>query len=178
MPQEKGWSYLAADYSQIELRLLAHLSDDPALIKAFNAGEDIHVYTASFVFDVPLKEVSADMRYKAKAVNFGIVYGQQAFGLSKGLDMGYNEAAKFIETYFKRYTSVKEYIEFCIESARKTKNQSRLQVANGLSLRSIARTLFRAAAERLAINTPLQGTAADLIKLAMIQVDAFKSTPA
>lgn len=173
-PREKGWSYIAADYSQIELRILAHLSEDPVLIKAFQEGEDIHAFTASLVFDVPLKEVSEEMRQKAKAVNFGILYGQQAFGLSQGLDMGYKEAAAFIDTYFKRYPRVKEYIEFCKESARKTKKSitmtGRLRPIPEIDSKN---PILRAAAERLAINTPLQGTAADLIKMAMIQVDSF-----
>lgn len=173
-PEQKGWSYISADYSQIELRLLAHLSEDPVLIKAFQEGEDIHAFTASLVFDVPLKDVSYEMRQKAKAVNFGILYGQQAFGLSQGLDMGYKEAAAFIETYFKRYPRVKEFLESCKVSARKTKRSitmtGRLRPIPEIDSKNPA---LRAAAERLAINTPLQGTAADLIKMAMIQIDAF-----
>lgn len=172
-PQNSDWSFLSADYSQIELRLLAHLSEDPTLIKAFQEGEDIHAYTASLVFGVPLKEVTPEMRHKAKAVNFGILYGQQAFGLSQGLKIDYHEAAAFIETYFKRYSHVREFLEFCKESARKT--------GNAVTLTGRQRPIpeihnknpqLRAAAERLAINTPLQGTAADLIKVAMIQIDA------
>ncbi|MBS0615131.1 MAG: DNA polymerase I [Verrucomicrobia bacterium] len=178
-PQEKGWSFIGADYSQIELRILAHLSEDPVLIQAFQDGEDIHAYTASLVFDVPLPDVTDEMRRKAKAVNFGILYGQQAFGLSQGLDMNYKEAAAFIETYFKRYPRVKEYIEFCKESARKTKKSitmtGRLRPIPEIDSKN---PILRAAAERLAINTPLQGTAADLIKMAMIQIDAFlRSNP-
>src|SRR5262249_19710460 len=119
-PQDPHWSFVSADYSQIELRLLAHLSEDPVLLKAFNEGEDVHAYTASIVFDIPLKEVTDEMRYKAKAVNFGILYGQQPFGLSQGLKIDFKEAASFIETYFKRYPRVKEFLEFCKESARKT----------------------------------------------------------
>ncbi len=173
-PQENHWSFLSADYSQIELRILAHLCEDPALLKAFNEGEDIHAYTASLVFDIPLKDVSEDMRQKAKAVNFGILYGQQAFGLSQGLKIEYREAADFIDTYFKRYKRVKEYLEFCKDSVRKT---GRAVTMTGRQ-RPIPEILtknpmLRAAAERLAINTPLQGTAADLIKIAMIQVSAL-----
>jgi DNA polymerase-1 len=175
-PQKSGWSFVSADYSQIELRLLAHLSEDPVLMKAFKEGEDIHAYTASLVYDIPLKEVSSEMRQKAKAVNFGILYGQQAFGLSQGLKIDYKEAATFIEKYFERYKRVKEFLEFCKEGARKT---GRVVTMTGRQ-RPIPEIhsknpALRAFAERLAINTPLQGTAADLIKIAMIQTDQFLS---
>lgn len=173
-PQNPLWRYLSADYSQIELRLLAHLSEDPLLVRAFNEGEDIHTFTASEVFDVPLSSVTSEMRYKAKAVNFGILYGQQAFGLSQGLDIEYKEAAAYIDTYFKRYKRVKEYLEFCKENARKTGKAitmtGRQRPIPEIESKNPA---LRAAAERLAVNTPLQGTAADLIKLAMIQIDAL-----
>lgn len=172
-PEHAHHSFLSADYSQIELRLLAHLSEDPALLKAFQHGEDIHTYTASLVFDVPLESVTSDMRDGAKAVNFGILYGQQAYGLSQQLGIDFHEAQKFIDTYFKRYPRVADYIEFCKESVRKT---GRAVTLTGRrrpipEIHSKNPTL-RAFAERLAINTPLQGTAADLIKLAMIQIDA------
>lgn len=171
-PEQPHWSFLAGDYSQIELRLLAHLSEDPSLIKAFQEGEDIHVFTASEVFNVPLKEVTPIMRQRAKAVNFGVIYGQQAFGLSQGLAIDMKEASAFIKTYFDRYKRVKEFLESCKESARKT---GRSVTMTG-RLRPIPEInspnpILRAASERLAINTPLQGTAADLIKLAMIEVD-------
>ncbi len=172
-PQQRGWSFLSADYSQIELRLLAHLSEDPILVKAFNEGEDIHAFTASLVFETPLKQVTDEMRQRAKAVNFGILYGQQAFGLSQGLGMAYKDAAKFIDTYFQRYKRVKEFLEFCKESARKS---GRVVTMTGRH-RPIPEILskngaLRATSERLAINTPLQGTAADLIKIGMIDIDA------
>lgn len=170
-PQKPGWSYLAADYSQIELRLLAHFSEDPELIRAFQAGEDIHAYTASLVYDVPLSQVTKEMRYAAKAVNFGILYGQQAFGLSKELNISFDEAKKFIETYFLRYPNVQHYLETAKEAVRK----------NGKAVTLTGRhrpipeihsknPILRQSAERLATNTPLQGTAADLIKLAMIAI--------
>lgn len=173
-PEEEGWSFVSSDYSQIELRILAHLSEDPLLLKAFHAGEDVHAFTAAEVFNVPLGEVTSEMRHKAKAVNFGVLYGQQAFGLSQGLSISFKEAAAFIETYFQRYKKVKEFLEFCKESAK----------ATGRSLTITGRQrpipeidsknpMLRAAAERLAINTPLQGSAADLIKLAMIGVDSL-----
>ncbi|MBI2811746.1 MAG: DNA polymerase I, partial [Candidatus Melainabacteria bacterium] len=178
-PQRPGYCFVAADYSQIELRLMAHLSEDPGLIKAFRAGEDIHSYTAALVFDVPIEEVTPDMRYKAKAVNFGIMYGQQAFGLSQQMGVDYKEADTFIQTYFDRYKKVKEFLEFCKQGVRKT--------GRAVTLTGRQRPIpdihsknpsIRAAAERLAINTPLQGTAADLIKMAMVQVDALlKSHP-
>ncbi len=179
-PEKPHYSFVAADYSQIELRLLAHLSEDPALLKAFREGEDIHTYTAALVFGIPLSEVSAEMRYRAKAVNFGIIYGQQAFGLSQQLGIDYNEADEFIHKYFDRYAKVKEFLNFCKESVRKT--------GRAVTLTGRHRPIpeihsknpaIRAGAERLAINTPLQGTAADLIKMAMIQVDAhLKKHPA
>lgn len=171
-PELQGWSYVGADYSQIELRLLAHFSEDPVLMKAFQEGEDIHAYTAAQVFGVPLAEVKDEMRHAAKAVNFGILYGQQAFGLSKELGIPFDEAKKFIETYFSRYPKVRDYLEQCKESVRRT----------GMSITLTGRKrpipeihsknpLIRSSAERLAVNTPLQGTAADLIKLAMIEIN-------
>ena len=170
-PEKEGWSYLSADYSQIELRLLAHLSQDPTLIYAFESGEDVHSYTASLIFNTSLENVTPEMRHRAKAVNFGILYGQQAFGLSQEIGVDFKEAARFIETYFERYKKVREYVEFCKESARK----------NGVAVTMTGRQrpipeihnknpMLRALAERLAVNTPLQGSAADLIKLAMIEI--------
>ena len=171
-PQNPDWYFLGADYSQIELRLLAHFCEDPALLKAFRNGEDIHTSTASIVFGVPLHEVSPEMRNQAKTVNFGILYGQGPFGLSRQLGISMSEASKFIKTYFERYPRVSEYLEHCKELARKT------GVAKTLTgrLRPIPEIqnknpAIRAGAERLAINTPLQGTAADLIKMAMIEID-------
>ena len=167
-----NWSFLSGDYSQIELRLLAHLSEDPTLLKAFHEGEDIHAYTASIVFGVPLTSVTQEMRRRAKAVNFGIIYGQQAFGLSQGLGIEYKEASAFIDTYFQRYKRVKEFLEFCKEAARKT---GRVVTMTGrqrpIPEITSKNSFLRAAAERLAVNTPLQGTAADLIKIAMIQLN-------
>jgi DNA polymerase-1 len=173
-PQQSHYRFIAADYSQIELRLLAHLSEDPTLIKAFRSGEDVHKFTAALVFGVPLSEVTEEMRYRAKTVNFGVLYGQQAFGLAQQLGISYHEADTFIHTYFERYGKVKEFLHFCKENARKT--------GRAITLTGRQRPIpeidsknpsIRAAAERLAINTPLQGTAADLIKMAMIQVDAL-----
>lgn len=172
IPELEGWSYLAGDYSQIELRLLAHLSDDPTLIKAFQEGEDIHSYTASLVFGVPLAEVNSKMRHAAKAVNFGILYGQQSFGLSKELGISIEEAKTFINTYFDRYKKVGDYLESCKESARRLGYSTTLcGRKRPIPEMDNKNSFIRQAAERLAVNTPLQGTAADLIKMAMIQID-------
>jgi DNA polymerase-1 len=170
-PQKQDWVFLSSDYSQIELRLLAHLSDDPALLYAFEKGEDIHAYTASLVFDVPLKEVTPEMRYRAKAVNFGILYGQQAYGLSQELSIDFKEASSFINTYFERYGKVKEYLESCKTTARNT-GYARTITGRKRPIPEInnKNPMIRNAAERLATNTPLQGTAADLIKIAMRQI--------
>lgn len=173
-PQRQGWKFVSADYSQIELRLLAHLSEDPTLVKAFRENQDIHTFTAALVFQVPQSEVTPKMRDLAKSVNFGIIYGQQAFGLAKQLGIDYQEAESFIKAYFERYGRVKEFLHFCKEGVRNT--------GRAVTLTGRQRPIpeihnknqaIRAAAERLAINTPLQGTAADLIKMAMIQVDAY-----
>lgn len=170
-PEEASWIYLSADYSQLELRLLAHFSKDPTLTEGFLKNEDIHAYTAALVFGVDLTDVTPTMRRQAKAVNFGVIYGQQAFGLAQELQISAKEAGEFIKNYFYRYSKVQEYLEDCKQRARFT----------GYSVTATGRERFipdissknplaRSAAERLAINTPLQGTAADLIKLAMIEV--------
>ncbi len=171
-PEKKGWSYLSADYSQIELRLLAHLSQEKELIDAFKHNKDIHASTASAVFGVPLEAVTREMRSQAKAVNFGIIYGQQAFGLSQILGMDVKIAADFIRAYFETYPGVKGFLEECKEKARKSgaaitmfgrkRPIPEINSSNGM---------IRSAAERLAVNTPLQGSQADIIKKAMIQID-------
>lgn len=171
-PEKEGWSFLAADYSQIELRLLAHFSEDPYLINAFKHGEDIHASTAAHIYHVPLEQVTKDMRYSAKAVNFGVIYGQQAFGLSQELGIDVKEAAIFIEAYFQQYKKVKEFIEKSKETSR---NSGRAVTYTGrerlIPEINSKNGMLRAAAERLAINTPLQGTTADLIKMAMLKID-------
>lgn len=172
MPQKNNWSFLAADYSQIELRLLAHLSEDESLIRAFNAGEDIHSYTASLVYNTALKDVSSEMRSNAKAINFGIVYGQQAYGLSQVLGIDIRQAVNFIEAYFQRYPGVAHYMSDNIDKARKTgKTVTMFGRERKLPEINSPNSILRAASERLAINTPLQGSAADLIKWAMIAID-------
>lgn len=171
-PQKPGWSFLAADYSQIELRLLAHLSEDPVLIEAFQANEDIHMLTASLIFNVPLAEVTKEQRYQAKAVNFGIIYGQQAFGLSQELKIDNKTAGHFIKAYFERYKKVKEFLDESKESARQTGKAvtlfGRERLIPEINNKNV---MVRNAAERLAVNTPIQGSQADIIKMAMIQID-------
>lgn len=171
-PEKEGWSYLAADYSQIELRLLAHLSEDPQLIHAFAKGEDIHTHTASLIFNVPLDQVTKAQRYQAKAVNFGVIYGQQAYGLSQELGIEVKEAAAFIEMYFKQYPRVKQYLEESKQRVRET-GKAVTEFGRERLIPEIhsKNGQIRALAERLAVNTPLQGTAADLIKQAMLDID-------
>lgn len=171
-PEADSWSFLAADYSQIELRLLAHLSEDPHLIEAFLQGQDVHAHTASLIFNTPLQVVTKEQRYAAKAVNFGVIYGQQAFGLSQALGIEIGEAAAFIEAYFKQYSRVKLFIEECKEKARQTGKAVTYTGRERLIPEINSKNgQIRALAERLAINTPLQGTAADLIKQAMLKID-------
>lgn len=170
-PEKENWSYIAADYSQIELRLLAHFSEDPDLMEAFRNNEDIHQHTAAKIYNLPLDQVTREQRNSAKAVNFGIMYGQQAFGLSQGLNISPGEAAIFIETYFTRFKKVKEYIEGCKEQARKTGKAVTYTGRERLIPEINSKNgMLRAQAERLAINSPIQGTAADLIKNAMLRI--------
>lgn len=171
-PEKSGWSYLAGDYSQIELRLLAHFSEDPTMLEAFNNNQDIHTHTAANIFNVPIGEVTKALRERAKAVNFGIIYGQGPFGLSQSLGISMTEAATFIDQYFKRYTRVRDFIESVKEKARQT-GKAITQFGRERAIPEInsKNGQLRAAAERLAINTPLQGTAADMIKLAMLTID-------
>jgi len=168
---EPGWTLFSADYSQIELRILAHFSEDPVLVEAFRTAQDIHSRTAQEVFGVGPMAQTAEHRRAAKIINFGIIYGLSAFGLSQQLGIAQKEAAQFIAAYFERYRGVKEYLDRSLEETRRT---------------GFTRTLFgrlrpipeitspqpnlRSFAERTALNTPLQGTAADLIKLAMIRI--------
>lgn len=170
-PQHEGWSYLSADYSQIELRLLAHFSEDPELMKAFAENKDIHQYTASLVFDVPPEEVTKEMRHQAKTVNFGVLYGQGAYGLSQELRISNREAADFIKKYFERFPNISDYLENC--------KQSVLETGHAYTLFGRHRPIpeihnknphIKAAALRFAVNTPLQGSQADLIKKAMIGI--------
>lgn len=172
-PEKRGWRFLSADYSQVELRIMAHLSGDKNMIYAFKHGQDIHAATASTLFDIPLNKVTSDMRRKAKAVNFGIIYGQQAYGLSESLGMDFHEAQAFISTYFKQHPKVEQFIENCKADARKKGYSEsitgRIRVLPEIKSKN---SHFRAAAERFAVNTPIQGLQSDIIKIAMIQIDA------
>jgi DNA polymerase-1 len=168
---EDGWWFVSADYSQVELRILAHLSHDDRLAQAFSAGEDIHRRTAAAVLGLPIEAVTRDQRARAKAVNFGIVYGQTPFGLAQQLGISPDEAADFIAKYFEQYQGVQRYIEDCLSQARDTGVThtlfGRLRQHPEINSRNGMR---RGMAERTAINSPIQGTAADIIKLAMIRI--------
>lgn len=168
-----GYDYLmSCDYSQVELRILACIAHDELLLDAFRHGQDIHARTTAEVFGVPLAEVTHEMRSRAKAVNFGIVYGISDFGLAKQLDVGRKEAAGYIESYFARYTGVKKYMEDIVAKAREQGYVSTL-MGRRRYLPDIRHSNFnlRSFAERTAINTPIQGTAADIMKKAMIDVE-------
>nr|WP_283628925.1 DNA polymerase I [Alteromonas macleodii] len=171
VPRE-GNKFVAADYSQIELRIMAHLSGDKGLLDAFAHGKDIHKATASEVFGVPLDEVTTEQRRSAKAINFGLIYGMSAFGLSKQLNIPRNEAQKYMDLYFERYPGVLEYMDSTRESA-KEKGYVETVFGRRLYLPDIKASngARRKGAERAAINAPMQGTAADIIKMAMIKVD-------
>jgi DNA polymerase-1 len=168
-----GWSLLSADYSQVELRLLAHCSDDKRLIQAFLDGEDIHIRTAAEVFQVAPEAVSPELRRQAKAINFGIIYGMSPFGLSRQLDISQKMAKVYIDNYFSRYEGVRRFVERTIKEAAATRRTSTLLGRIRLlpDIRS-PNAVVRQFAERTAVNTPIQGSAADLIKVAMIRVDA------
>jgi DNA polymerase-1 len=167
-----GHMLLSADYSQIELRLMAHFSDDPLLVQAYRSGQDIHTLTASEVFGVPASSMSKETRNRAKAVNFGIVYGISPFGLAANLNIPQAEARLYIETYFARYVGVRKFIDRLLEETRATQQVRTLfgRVRPIPDMQSRNPNL-RGFAERTAVNTPLQGTAADLIKIAMIRID-------
>ncbi|HDY86043.1 MAG TPA: DNA polymerase I, partial [Methylophaga sp.] len=166
-----GYILLAADYSQIELRIMAHLSQDPGLLKAFAAGEDIHRHTAAEIFGVNLDDVSNDQRRSAKAINFGLIYGMSAHGLSKQLGIERHQAADYMTTYFERYPGVKHYMESTREQA-KLDGYVETLFGRRLFLPEInsSNGMRRQYAERTAINAPMQGTAADIIKRAMIDI--------
>jgi DNA polymerase I len=170
---EPGHALLTADYSQIELRLLAHFSRDPLLVEAYRRGDDIHTLTASQVFGVPPLMVTPDHRRQAKVVNFGIVYGLSAFGLSQQLGIETGEAKQFIAAYFEKYKGVRAFIDRTLEEARRDMKVrtlfGRIRPIPDINSKNVNQRGF---AERTAVNTPLQGTAADLIKVAMIRIDA------
>jgi len=171
-----GRVLLAADYSQIELRILAHLSQDPGLIEAFQRGEDIHRTTASVIFDVKPEEVTPNMRRLAKAVNFGLIYGMSAYGLSQTVGISVSEARNFMDRYFGRFPKVKEYLD---ETLRQAYEYGYVTTVLGRRryfpelLNPAVNVHVRNRAEREAVNAPIQGSAADILKLAMLRVDAF-----
>jgi DNA polymerase-1 len=165
---------VAIDYSQIELRIMAHLSDDPGLVKAFSEGKDVHKATAAEIFAVPLDEVTIDQRRSAKAVNFGLIYGMSAFGLAKQLNVPRHTAQAYMDKYFERYPNVSQYMEDTRQQATETGYVETL-FGRRLYLPDIKakNAMRKKAAERAAINAPMQGTAADIIKKAMLAVDAW-----
>ncbi len=170
VPKE-GWSFTDADYSQIELRILAAMSGDEKLIEAYNKEEDIHAITASEVFHVPFEEVTPELRRNAKAVNFGIVYGISSFGLSQGLSISRKEASEYIEKYFETYPGVKDFLDRLVFTA-KEKGYAETLYGRRRPLPELKSSNFmqRSFGERVAMNAPIQGTAADIIKIAMIRV--------
>jgi DNA polymerase-1 len=172
-----GWCIVAADYSQIELRIMAHLSGDTGLLNAFAEERDIHQATAAEVFGLPLEQVSADQRRTAKMINFGLIYGMSAFGLASRLGIERSEARRYVDLYFERYPGVRRYMD---ETRQQARERGYVETVFGrrLYLNDIAsrNAALRQGAERAAINAPMQGTAADIIKRAMITVDHWLST--
>jgi DNA polymerase-1 len=170
---EEGWTFVVADYSQIELRILAHLSEDDGLLEAFRSGQDIHTATSARVFGVEPDLVSTEMRRRAKVINFGLLYGMEAFGLAQRLGIGREEAAEQMDAYFSQFPDVKQFMDGMVTMARR----------NGYTSTLFGRRRYlpelksdnwriRQMGERMALNAPVQGTAADIIKKAMIQLEA------
>ena len=171
IPRSSDYLILSADYSQIELRIIAAITQDEGMMEAFRKGEDIHASTASKVFGVPLDDVTKEMRRRAKAVNFGLAYGQSAFGLSQTLGISRSESKEIIDNYFEKFPGIKKYMTETVEFARKhgyietiMKRRRYLRDINSKN------QTVRSQAERNAINSPIQGSAADMIKLAMIHI--------
>jgi DNA polymerase-1 len=171
IPSDEEHLLLSADYSQVELRLMAHLSGDPSLVEAFRQGEDIHAATAAKLYHKPIAEVTSEERRRAKTANFGIIYGISAFGLAQRLDIPRGEARELIEGYFATYPKVKEYMERVVGEARQlgyvTTIFGRRRFLSDISSRN---AVARGVAERNAINAPIQGSAADIMKLAMVEI--------
>lgn len=174
VPREKDFLFMSADYSQIELRIAASFAKDETMIEAFRSGRDIHATTAAKVFNVPLADVTQDMRRKAKEVNFGILYGSTAFGLAQNLNVSRTEAAEIIEAYFKEFAAIKRYMDDSINMAREKEYVEtilgRRRYLRDINSRNIATRGF---AERNAINAPIQGSAADIIKIAMVHINSW-----
>ena len=171
VPRSPEYTLLAADYSQIELRIIAHLSQDPAMVNDFNLGHDIHAATAAKVFHVPMDQVTKEQRSRAKAVNFGIIYGMSAFGLAERMELSRSEAADIIKKYFEEYAGIKEYMNRSIALARE-RGYAETILGRRRYLRDInsSNSVVRGFAERNAINAPIQGSSADMIKIAMIGI--------
>jgi DNA polymerase-1 len=171
IPRNDDYTFLAADYSQIELRLVAHLSRDQQMLEDFNSGKDVHTATAARVYGVSEEEVTADMRRNAKGVNFGIIYGISAFGLSENLNIPRKEAAQMIANYFEQYPAIKEYMEAQVEFAKEHSYVETIMKRRRY-LRDIrsSNSMVRSFAERNAVNAPIQGSSADMIKIAMISI--------
>ena len=171
VPRSEAYTLLAADYSQIELRIIAHLSQDPAMVADFNLGHDIHAATAAKVFHVPMEQVTKEQRSRAKAVNFGIIYGMSAFGLAERMELSRSEAADIIKKYFEEYAGIKEYMNRSIALA-KERGYAETILGRRRYLRDInsSNSVVRGFAERNAINAPIQGSSADMIKIAMIGI--------
>jgi DNA polymerase-1 len=170
--RNEDYTLMAADYSQIELRIIAALSEDKSMIEAFNSGKDIHAATASNVFHVPIEEVTREQRSAAKAVNFGIIYGQSAFGLSQNLGISRGEAKGIIDKYFEQFNTIKSYMDKVVNDARELGYvETVMKRRRYLPDINSANAIVRGFAERNAVNAPIQGSAADIIKLAMIEVD-------
>jgi DNA polymerase-1 len=171
IPSDDNHTFLSADYSQIELRIMAAMSQDEEMLKAFNEGKDIHAITAAKIYQIPENEVDGDMRRKAKTANFGIIYGISAFGLSQRLNIPRSEAKELIDGYFRNFPKIKQFMDKQIELAR---NQGFVQTIKGrkryLTDINSANAVVRGMAERNAINAPIQGSAADIIKIAMINI--------
>jgi DNA polymerase-1 len=169
---DAGNKMMAADYSQVELRIMAHLSQDEGLLRAFSSAEDVHKATAADVFSVALEEVSAEQRRSAKAINFGLIYGMSAFGLANQLNISRGEAAKYVDRYFEKYPGVRKYMDET-QALADEKGYVETLFGRRLYLPDIhaGNGMLRKAAQRTAINAPMQGTAADIIKRAMIDID-------
>jgi len=171
IPRDENHTLLAADYSQIELRIIAALSEEETMIQAFQNGEDIHASTAAKVFNVPLDEVTREQRSNAKTVNFGIIYGVSAFGLSNQTDLSRSEAKELIETYYKTYPKLRNYMSEQVDFARDNGYvKTVLDRRRYLKDINSGNAIVRGAAERNAVNAPIQGSAADIIKVAMINI--------
>ena len=170
----EGWSIVSADYSQVELRIMAHLSSDPGLLQAFAEGRDVHRATAAEVFGVSLGQVAPEQRRMAKVINFGLIYGMGAHGLARNLGLAHGVAKSYIERYFERYPGVAGYMDLTRARAH-ARGYVETAFGRRLWLPDInsSRKPVQAAAERAAINAPMQGTAADLIKMAMVAVDRW-----